>query len=573
MSIQVNFETNESDQVIVHWADMIAERIIKERTNPDGSQRDSFVCASGITPSGTVHIGNFREIISVDLVVRALRKRGKQVRFIYSWDDYDVFRKVPKNMPNQEMLIQHLRWPIVLVPDPYGEQESYARHHEVAIEKILPKVGVEPEYIYQAQNYRSSRYAHTIKIALEKKDTIEEILNEFRTEHLEGEWWPISVFSNFTNQDTTTVTAWDGEWQITYQDDKTKQTETVDLRTSSAVKLPWRIDWPMRWSVEGVDFEPAGKDHHSQGGSWSTAEKLCEAVYGIKAPISFQYDFISIKGRGGKISSSSGEVIDLYDVLEVFTAEIARYMFAGTRPNTEFSISFDLDVIKIYEDYDRTERLYYGLESIDASHASTIERTLAKEKRIYELSQVADQATSLPFMPLQIPFRQLCNLLLTFNGDLDRVISAFPGTAEARAKGQLDQSPAGLENMRRLTERSTCAWNWLKNFAPEDFTFTIKTPEDQLASLSQTELHALHGLQEIVEGKTGVWGQGRNLQGWEDKELQNAIYQMARERAMDPKAFFQTVYKVLIGKTAGPRLAGFLKTLGKDWLVALFERY
>ncbi|MFC2282044.1 MAG: class I tRNA ligase family protein, partial [Treponema socranskii subsp. buccale] len=68
---------------LVHWADQCAEKIIRER-----GDLDSYTCASGITPSGTVHIGNFREIISVDLVVRALRSRGKKVRFIYSWDDY-----------------------------------------------------------------------------------------------------------------------------------------------------------------------------------------------------------------------------------------------------------------------------------------------------------------------------------------------------------------------------------------------------------------------------------------------------------------------------------------------------
>ncbi|MGB4572383.1 MAG: lysine--tRNA ligase, partial [Rectinemataceae bacterium] len=61
-----------------HWADQTADRIIAE-----WGDRDSYTCASGITPSGTVHVGNFREMISVDLVVRALRRLGKKVRFIY----------------------------------------------------------------------------------------------------------------------------------------------------------------------------------------------------------------------------------------------------------------------------------------------------------------------------------------------------------------------------------------------------------------------------------------------------------------------------------------------------------
>ena len=93
-----------NEKKLLHWADQTAEKIIRERGG-----LDVYTCASGITPSGTVHVGNFREIISVDLVVRALRSRGKNVRFIYSWDDYDVFRKVPANMPKPEVLGKYLR--------------------------------------------------------------------------------------------------------------------------------------------------------------------------------------------------------------------------------------------------------------------------------------------------------------------------------------------------------------------------------------------------------------------------------------------------------------------------------
>ena len=94
-----NNNENKKDPLLCHWADQMADKIIREK-----GDLDSYTCASGITPSGTVHLGNFREIITVDLVVRALRDRGKKVRFIYSWDDYDVFRKVPANMPDPEIL-------------------------------------------------------------------------------------------------------------------------------------------------------------------------------------------------------------------------------------------------------------------------------------------------------------------------------------------------------------------------------------------------------------------------------------------------------------------------------------
>ena len=137
-----------SENNSTHWADIYAAKIIREK-----GDKELYTCASGITPSGTVHIGNFREIISVELVVRALRAMGKKVRFIYSWDDYDVFRKVPKNMPQPEVLETYLRKPITLVPDTTGETESYARKNELDVEKILPVVGVNPEYIYQASRY------------------------------------------------------------------------------------------------------------------------------------------------------------------------------------------------------------------------------------------------------------------------------------------------------------------------------------------------------------------------------------------------------------------------------------
>jgi lysyl-tRNA synthetase class 1 len=160
-----------------HWADETAAKIIFEK-----GEKEQYTCASGITPSGTVHIGNFREIISVELVVRALRDMGKKARFIYSWDDYDVFRKVPKNMPKQEELAKFLRYPITMVPDPWGRDENYARHHEVDVEEKLPLVGIHPEFLYQAQRYRESRYAQSIRKALEKRDVLVNILDKYRDE-------------------------------------------------------------------------------------------------------------------------------------------------------------------------------------------------------------------------------------------------------------------------------------------------------------------------------------------------------------------------------------------------------
>ncbi len=520
--------------VSTHWADINADKIIREK-----GEKDCYTCASGITPSGTVHIGNFREIISVELVARALRDKGKNVRFIYSWDDYDVFRKVPKNMPEQELLESFLRKPITLVPDTLKRAENYARGNELDVEKILPTVGVKPEYLYQADRYRSSYYAEGIKNALVHKEEIKAQINEFRTQPLAEDWWPVSVFSSFTDKDNTTILSWDGEYGVTYRDDDTKQEETIDLRKTPYAKLPWRIDWPMRWKSEEVDFEPAGKDHHSEGGSFDTSKKIVK-LFGGEPPVSFQYDFISIKGRGGKISSSSGEVISLYDVLEVYTPELCRYMFVGTRPNTEFAISFDLDVLKLYEDYDKCERIYFGLQSAN-------EKKTAKESRIYELSQVGDIPTTASY---QIPLRHLCNLLQSHGGDIEAAIATLD-----------DITPDQID---RLRQRCTCAWNWITTFSPEDFRFALATEDTPLVEVTDLERQAIKSLIEKVA----------KIETYEsNKAFGNDMYSCATDIDLETSEFFKVVYKALIGKEKGPKLSQFIEICGKDKVLPILTRY
>jgi lysyl-tRNA synthetase class 1 len=521
-----------------HWADETAAAIIREK-----GDKARYTCASGITPSGTVHIGNFREIFSVDLVVRALRDRGKEVRFIYSWDDYDVFRSVPQNMPRQEELRSFLRFPITMAPDPWGRDESYARHHEVDVEALLPTVGIAPEYLYQAQRYRASQYADGIRKALEQRDRLKTILDQFRDdEHkIQGEWWPISIFCDACCRDQTSIDAWDGEWGVSYHCTACGHKQTVDLRQAKSVKLGWRIDWPMRWEYEKVDFEPAGKDHHAAGGSFDTARLVCRDVYGYDAPVSFRYDFIGIKGATGKISSSKGDVVDLTDVLTVYTPEVVRYLFAGTRPNTEFSISFDLDVIKIYEDYDRIERIAWKQEP------AKDESAYRKARRIYELSQVSGMPEAMPF---QIPFRHLCNLLQIADNNIEKTLEGIAGLKP--------------EQRERVFERCVCAGHWIAECAPEEFRFKLRAPGEQ-AALSEAEAAGLRQLRETVVAKISQYTS--------DKPCAQAIYQAAEDAGLESKALFRAAYQALIGKDQGPRLAAFLRSIQQDRLMALLAPY
>ena len=539
-----NNQNNEKrDPLLCHWADQMANQIIREK-----GDLESYTCASGITPSGTVHLGNFREIITVDLVVRALRDRGKNVRFIYSWDDYDVFRKVPLNMPDPEILEKYLRYPITEVPDTTGRNENYARHHEVDIEQQLPRVGIYPEFLYQASRYRANRYAEGMKKALQNRELIKECLNEYRDDahkmKKEDVYWPVAVFCGKCQKDTTEITDYDGEWNISYKCE-CGNCETVDLRTFKGAKLGWRVDWPMRWNEEKVVFEPGGKDHISPGGSYDTAKLVSKKIYNWDAPVTMRYDFVNLKGVPGKMSSSKGKVIALDDALDVYQAEVLRYLFAGTRPNTEFSISFDLDVLKVYEDYDKTERIVYGVDKAKS------EDVFNKEKRIYILSQIDGKIPEV--MPYQITFRMLTTLLQIYSGDIDKVISSLG-----------DVKPEQEERLRR---RAQCAWFWIQHSAPDhapEFCFALRN-DGSKADFEGDILTAVkrvrdEGLPKIDSFQT-------------DKDCQQAMYDIATQMSIDPKSLFTAMYKALINKEQGPRLGSFMRIIGKERLSEILSVY
>jgi lysyl-tRNA synthetase class 1 len=500
-----------------------------------------------------VHIGNFRAIISTELVARALKDKGKKGRFIYSWDDYDVFRKVPANMPKQEELARFLRFPITMVPDPWEREESYARHHETDIENALPRMGIHPEFLYQAKNYRASTYAAGIRRALEHRDSLKEILDKFRDEEhkIQGEWWPISVFCDSCNRDDTEIDGWDGEWGVSYHCKLCGHSETVDLRTTKGVKLFWRVDWPMRWEYEKVDFEPAGKDHHSPGGSFDTAKFVCKDVYNWDAPVSFRYDFVGIKGSAGKMSSSSGRVITIDVLLQIYTPELARYLFAGTRPNTEFSVSFDLDVLKIYEDYDRLERIAWKVE------AAKDDEAYRKARRIYELSQVEKVPE---IMPYQIPFRHLCNLIQIADGDVDQALEALQQDSYAAANTEAIKP----EQLPALRQRALCAKYWAEEYAPDEFKFRLR-PAGEKADLTEAETGAIRDLRDRVVAHIEEYP--------DDKSCAAIIYQVAEDHQMDGKLLFRASYDALIGKDQGPRLANFLRSIRKDRLLGILGEY
>ena len=543
------------DPHLNHWADQAAERTL--RAHPElaegksGDALEPVAVAAGITPSGTVHVGNFREVITVDLVARALRDRGVPVRFIYSWDDFDVFRKVPADAPQQDMLQQHLRRSIADVPDPWDDgHDSYASHHIAAFEQSLAPLGIAPEFIRQHQRYRSGAYAEGIRKALAASDRIRELLNDARRAHgahrlLPDDWLPLAGFCDDCGKDELRF-SWDGEHTVHYDCGTCGHAHDVDLRQGGSLKLPWRVDWPMRWAHERVAFEPGGKDHSSAGGSYDTAKPIVAEIYGWSAPQYVGYDFVSVKGQGGKISSSKGGVVTVSDCLEVYEPEVLRWLFASYRPNTEFAISFDLDVIKLYEDHDRAFRLAH-----EADDGGRGDKKRQAARRTMQLASVDHHRIEPGTEPAFLAgFRHLSVILQIFDGDLDRT------RAHYEAEGHL-QHP---EARRRFDQRARCVWRWIEEYAPEDFRYRIRT--EPVARVVQGEPRvALQRLVEILEQHPGA----------DDAAIGEQLKGLAGELTMPLKEFYPLVYDLLLDRDRGPKLSTLLATMGSERALPLLR--
>ncbi len=512
---------------LIHWADRAAQDIIRQK-----GDKESYVLAGGITPSGAVHFGNFREVITVDFVAQALRKLGKRPRFIFSWDDFDTFRKVPDNIPQQKELKKFLHKPIVDVPDPYGREQSYASFHEKSFERQLEKVSIEVEPLYQSSKYRAGEYGKNIVRALEKRKDIASILNRYRQTPYGDDYFPVSIYCSKCNTDHKIEgLSWDGQY-VSYLCGHCGYRGKEDPLVSSRVKLPWRIDWPMRWAYENVDFEPGGKDHSCEGGSFSTAKDIVK-LFGGQAPVYLQYDFVSIKGQGGKMSSSSGNLLTLDYLLQFYPPEVIRWIFASTRPNVDFSISLDIDVIKTYENFDRQERLAYGLEKGN-------EKKQLMAGRVFELSQKSSIHGIPPFRP---SFRHLTNVLQIYGGDIERA----KGYYKDAIKNKLDEIS--------FVERGRCALAWLNHYAPKDFTFSVN---DNPTALNCSE-DVLSFLSDLRDDLSSHWERIIS-----DKELQEKIYEHIHRYHLEPPKAFQALYQVFISRDQGPKLAEFMLILGKE---------
>ncbi|MBE6605850.1 MAG: lysine--tRNA ligase [Ruminococcaceae bacterium] len=535
----------------MHWSEEIAQKIIERNPN-----KEEYVCAAGVSPSGSVHIGNFRDLATPLFVVKALQKKGKKARLLISWDEYDRCRKIPANV--QQVVgndyDKYIGCPYVDIPDPWGCHENYAKHFEEEFLKGIEPFGIELDCRYQAEMYRSGKYTRDIIESLQKKDEIFEILDSFKTkdaskseEELKAEhdaekaaYYPVSIFCPECRTDFTTITS--------LSDDCTEADYTCrcghkghfNFLENFNCKLGWKIDWPMRWRYEGVDFEPGGKDHAAPTGSYNNSKIISEKVFGFKAPLFQGYEFIGIKGMTGKMSSSSGLNLTPETLLKLYQPEVLLWLYSKTDPTKAFDICFDDGILRQYFEFDKM------LTDVREGRANDITYDI-----MYNCMVPGRDIATVP-MALLVQLGSVVN----FNVPMLETVFEKIGMPYREAD---------------FADRLDRAKFWLEQCAPDQVNRLRSTRNFEVYNtLNDDEKKTIELLHDYI-------ARG----GYTLDELNSELYAIPKEvygADLDEKvlkgvqgAFFKTVYKLLIDKERGPRLYLFLFAIEPEKYVGLLD--
>ena len=527
----------------MYWADQLADEIIRRK--PD---KEEYVCAAGISPSGSVHIGNFRDIATSYFVCRALQKKGKKAKLLFSWDEFDRLRKVPKNVSDylgNNSFEQYIGCPYVDIPDPFGKEESYAAHFEKEFMVSVERFGIQMEYRYQAKEYRSGRYAEYIIFALKNRDKIFSILDSHRTQDATEEerknYYPVSIFCPHCHKDSTKIVSLSEDCTKAHYVCECGHEGDFDFTKDFNCKLQWKIDWPMRWKAEGVDFEPGGKDHASKNGSYDTAKDISKQVFGYDPPLFQGYEFIGIKGSVGKMSGSSGLNMTPDFLLKLYPPEMILWLYAKTEPLKAFDFCLSDEILRQYFEFGKM---------VGAVRAGTADENT---KRIVENSLIAGRR----FVP--VPMSQLVDLgsVVDFNPDMMEKLFQKIGT------------PYTKEEFSELFEKAKF---WLKTCSPEsEYIILKKRNWKYWRTMAEPERACVRALYDYIAAG-----------GYTLDSLQSELYaipkQVFPDKAEDKNAlkqvqskFFQDVYNLILGRDRGPRLYLYLFAVDADRYLRLLD--
>jgi lysyl-tRNA synthetase class 1 len=534
-----------ADDWVVRTADQV--RAEAERRHPGQAP----TCASGISPSGPVHLGNLRELMVPHLVADEVRKQGAPCRHILSWDDYDRLRRVPQGFP--ESFAEHIGRPLSAVPDPCGQHPSWAEHFKEPLREALARLGIVVTEISQTQMYTSGAYTEQIVTAMRRRADIGAVLARYQTKRATepddddpqtAVYYPFRPYCAVCGRDNTTVTAYDDDTtEITYSCACGARVGPTPI-AQVAGKLAWKVDWPMRWAYERVTFEPAGVDHSSPGSSFTVGGHLVSEIFGGEMPLHFGYAFVGFTGGSSKISSSAGRAPTPLDALEIFEAPLLRWLYARRRPEQAITLAFDAEVGRVYDEWDALSRRIAG-GTADAAAQATFARASATAEG------------PLPVTPRPLPFRTLASVADITAGDEAQILRILRDLTA-------DDPVRSLDEVR---PRLDCAQAWVAGYVPPADRTQVRREADldRLAALADSDRDALKLL---TEGMAADWSlEGLTTLLYGIPKLQRGLPISApptAELKAAQRAWFILLYQLLISKDTGPRLPTLLLALGQD---------
>ncbi|MBQ8180265.1 MAG: lysine--tRNA ligase [Candidatus Methanomethylophilaceae archaeon] len=512
----------------MHWADVVAKEVADTCEHP--------LIATGISPTGIIHVGSLREAITGESVRSAVEGMGKEVKLIYLIDSFDPLRKRYDFLPAD--FEQYVGMPISRIPCPCGKHRNYAHHFVQPFLDAVDSLGVDCEVIWTHELYEQGRFAECIDKTFEKRQEIIQILHEVTGKEAKDDYAPYNPVCEKCGRFTSPI--FDTyEFPFVEYNCTCGHHGKADIRKGEG-KLTWRLEWPAKWVIFGTSAEPFGKDHAAAGGSYDSGKRIVSEIFGGKAPHPIPYEFVQLKSGGvtQQMHKSLGCSVTGLDAIGMTPPEVLNYLFLRVNPSRAIDYDYGMGTLDMADEYDRMERLFFAGEWNESEENSV---------RAYEIAQHNHVPSKLP---LQIPYRHLVTL--------SQMAPDFEGVMEILSRTE-DMSVATEEDIERLRRRVECVRYWLNGFAPDQVKFSIQQSIPADVELTMNEKVFFQAL--VVR---------MNDCNWDAESINSIISEVAKESPVGSKGAYKAMYRVLIGKAAGPRLGAFLASMDKKFVINRF---
>ena len=498
------------------WPYEEARKLLKRW--PDGKPGgEAMVFETGYGPSGLPHIGTFNEVLRTTMVRHAFEELtgGAPTQLIAFSDDMDGLRKVPDNVPQQEMLAEYLGHPLTSIPDPFGEYESFAHHNNAMLRRFLDRFGFDYEFASSTEFYASGRFDETIRQVLRQWDEVMGVMLPTLREERRQTYSPVLPLSPTSGKVLQVpVRVVDSEaGTIAFTDEDGSEIEQSALGGRS--KLQWKVDWALRWVALGVDYEMAGKDLID---SVIQSGKITR-VLGGRPPEGFNYEMF-LDENGEKISKSKGNGLSLEEWLTYGNEESLAF-FAYREPRKAKSLH--LGVIP------RSVDEYYQFRGNYPSQP--VEQKLGNP--VHHIHGGKVPADALP-----VTYGLLLNL------------ASLPGVSDTETAWRFVQRYApetSPETHPELDKLIRLAVNYARDFVAP--TLHRRLPEGH-------EIEALKDLDaELAKLAPDTPGD----------EIQHVVFEVGKRHPFESlRHWFQALYETLLGSNQGPRMGSFIALYGLD---------